>query len=221
MHQRRVLIGGGIGSICLLAVFFGFQRYAADLLQMPTPWLLVALTPLLVGVVAGGYIGKLRASASGFEFETQAALRGAPEEIRKGEQVGVTKEGLGGLADSNDVTAMLAAKEYPQGIVEDLYLLHEASVTVSRTSERRGLFRVRVWLEAYRPSLLDDVERVSYRLYNDEFPRAVVATAARANGFELWLNVYGEFTVVACVQSRGKPAVWLTRYLDLPGRPPE
>jgi hypothetical protein len=148
-------------------------------------------------------------------------LRGAPEAIRKGEQVGVTEEGVGGVAAPDDVRKMLVEKRYSQGIVEDLYLVHESGVTVARTSQRPGLYRVRIWLEAYIPSELDSVERVSYRLYNDEFPEPVVATEARANSFELWLNVYGEFTVVAYAERRGKPSVWLTRYLDLPGRPPE
>jgi hypothetical protein len=37
----------------------------------------------------------------------------------------------------------------------------------------------------------------------------------------LWLNVYGEFPVLAYVERKAKPGVWLTRYLDLPGRPPD
>jgi hypothetical protein len=62
---------------------------------------------------------------------------------------------------------------------------------------------------------------VTYRLYDDFKPRTVVATEAREREFELWLNVYGEFTIIAYAERENGEGLWLTRYLDLPGRPPD
>ncbi|MEH2176846.1 hypothetical protein [Nostoc sp.] len=41
------------------------------------------------------------------------------------------------------------------------------------------------------------------------------------NQFELWLNIWGEFTAIAYIEQKNQEALWLTRYLDLPGCPPK
>jgi uncharacterized integral membrane protein len=69
MRKHGVLIGGAVCSALLLAIFLVLQERAADLLQLPAKWLWVALVPLLVSVVAGGYIVKFKATSSGVEFE--------------------------------------------------------------------------------------------------------------------------------------------------------
>jgi hypothetical protein len=47
----------------------------------------------------------------------------------------------------------------------------------------------------------------------------VYASEEREEGFPILLNVWGEFTIVAIVERRSNPPLFLTRYLDLPGRP--
>ena len=54
---------------------------------------------------------------------------------------------------------------------------------------------------------------------HDSFNDKVIATEARNKSFELWIDIYGEFNLVDYVERKNKPALWLTRYLDLPGRP--
>nr|WP_191756950.1 pYEATS domain-containing protein [Komarekiella delphini-convector] len=44
----------------------------------------------------------------------------------------------------------------------------------------------------------------------------MIATESHQNQFELWLNIWGEFTVIAYVERKNQEALWLTRYLDLP-----
>lgn len=66
--SRRVLVYGAVISALLLAVFIVLQGVAPNLLQMPTQWSLIALVPVLVSVVAGGYVGSFKASATGIEF---------------------------------------------------------------------------------------------------------------------------------------------------------
>ena len=89
------------------------------------------------------------------------------------------------------------------------------------TAESDELEVLSVLVEAYEEKLLAGIRRVTYRLYDDFKPRKVVATEAKAQEFELWLNVYGEFTIVAYAEMENGEGIWLARYLDLPGRPPD
>lgn len=146
---------------------------------------------------------------------------GAPPSIlRTQEAASATAEGKEGIEAPVDIAATLSAKRFPEGIVEDVYLVHQAEVLRERTAKQSGRYRVRVWLESYSGDLRD-ITRVTYRLFDDFRPRTVVATAAREREFELWMNAYGEFTIVAIAERAEGPPIWLTRYLDLPGRPPE
>jgi hypothetical protein len=149
------------------------------------------------------------------------SVEAVPESLKSNRAGVATSEGAAGAGQNPDVTKILAAKQYPDTVCEFIYLVHTATVIRERTPSQKGLYRVRVWVESYDPAVRRNIERVSYRLYNDEFPEPVVATASHANNFELWLNVYGEFSVVAYVERRTDHPFWMVRYLDLPGRPPE
>jgi prokaryotic YEATS domain len=143
-----------------------------------------------------------------------------PAEIRKGEHVGVTAEGIKGAETAPPIEEALQRNDFPPNVVESPYLVHEAQVIRLRTDRTTGLYRVRVSLESDPIDDLKNVKRVTNRLH-PTFPNRVIATEAREKNFELWVNVYGEFTIVAVVEHDGYPALWLTQYLDLPGRPPE
>jgi hypothetical protein len=70
LRKHRVLICGAVGSIFLLAIFLVLQGVATNLLQLPTQWLWVALVPVLVCVVTGGYIQNIHKLKVGlFEVE--------------------------------------------------------------------------------------------------------------------------------------------------------
>jgi hypothetical protein len=147
---------------------------------------------------------------------------GAPpaEITRTSASVGVTAEGIQGSAKTPSIVEALERDALPTNVVESLYLVHEAQVIRPRTGQMAGLYRVRVSLESDPTDELHKVKRVTYRLH-PTFPNRIIATEAREKNFELWLNVYGEFTIIAAVERDGQPPLWLTRYLDLPGRPPE
>jgi len=72
----------------------------------------------------------------------------------------------------------------------------------------------------YKRLLDEQLIRVTYRISHDARPPIISTTSTETN-FDLWLNVYGEFPALAYVERKNKPGVWLTRYLDLPGRPPD
>lgn len=133
-----------------------------------------------------------------------------------------TSEGARGVAAPELVARKLLAKAYPQGVTDAVYLVHAAQLTRPRTAAGTPLYRVRLWVEADKQELLDDIVRITYRLH-ETFPEGqrTVATEARDSSFELWLTIYGEFSVTALAETRSGDPVWLQRYLDLPGRPPD
>jgi YEATS family len=115
---------------------------------------------------------------------------------------------------------VLSYQKYSTGIAEEVYLLHAAEIISPRTENRKGSYQVKVWLEAYADTDFNECEQVVYRLH-ESFNQKVIATEAKNNQFELWLNVWGEFTIIAYVKRKNEDPLWLTRYLDLPGRPPD
>jgi hypothetical protein len=117
-----------------------------------------------------------------------------------------------------ELTVDVINREYKRLIDQQYFLLHAAEITRERTSPRSGRYRVRVWLESYYDISLADIIRVTYRIWDDA-RRPIISTTSEKTNFDLWLTVYGEFPVLAYVERRGKSGVWLTRYLDLPGRP--
>lgn len=118
------------------------------------------------------------------------------------------------------VEELLRQKNYPSNITDQLYLIHATKIVRQRTAARTGLYQVRAWIESENSASLSQIKRVSYRLH-DDFPRQVVSNTVRADNFELWLTAYGEFNLVAYVELKDGSGQWLTRFLDLPGRPPE
>lgn len=65
-----VVVFGVIASIVLLALFLGLQAADSAVLELPSQWLWVSVVPVLVALVTGGFVGKLKAGASGIEFES-------------------------------------------------------------------------------------------------------------------------------------------------------
>jgi len=146
---------------------------------------------------------------------------GAPSAVANQQVDSATSEGTEGVSLSKNLSEeVLNYQQYSKDIAEEVYLLHTAEIVSPRTENRQGTYRVKVWLEAYTDIDFNECEKVVYRLH-ESFNQRVIATEAKNNQFELWLNVWGEFTVIAYVKRKSKEPLWLTRYLDLPGRPPD
>lgn len=103
---------------------------------------------------------------------------------------------------------------------EHLYLTHVAETLRMRTAGAYGLYRIRAKVEADTDDILSEVESVTWRLHETYSPREATTTA-RGDGFALWINSYGEFVIGAHLLMRDGSKLWLDRYLDLPGRPPD
>lgn len=156
---------------------------------------------------------------SPFEAGTLFKLGAPPEFISKEVQT-ATSEGANGINISeNEEEGVLKYWKHSSPIVENIYLVHTAEVVTPRGHKpKSGEYRVRVWLESDQVSDFKKCQRVIYRLH-ETFKPQVIATQAKDKQFELWLNVWGEFTVIAYVERDDGNNLWLTRYLDLPGRP--
>lgn len=143
---------------------------------------------------------------------------GAPPALATQQVNTATTEGIKGIDVSENLNEkVLNYQKYSTGVAEEIFLLHEAEVVRSPIENKRGKYRVRIWLESYPEVDFNEFSQVIYRLH-ETFPQQIIATAANKNQFELWLNVWGEFTVIAYVERKDKESLWLTRYLDLPGR---
>ena len=150
-----------------------------------------------------------------------------PADIRKDTVRATTQEGETGasLADvPQDILERLQADDLNGPIGTYPYLCHSAVEQRPRTTPRSGRYSVRTWVEFDPKAPWDtkEVKRVLYRLHESWAPGdRVIATEAAASDFELWLSIYGEFTLIAVVEKTDGELVWLSRYLDLPGRPPD
>jgi YEATS family len=155
----------------------------------------------------------------GSPIEAGTFKLGVPSAVANQQVNSATSEGTQGASLSEDLSEeVLNCQQYPTGIAEEVYLLHAAEIVSPRTENRKGSYQVKVWLEADTDTDFNECEQVVYRLH-ESFNQRVIATEAKNNQFELWLNVWGEFTIIAYVKRKNKEPLWLTRYLDLPGRP--
>ena len=133
-----------------------------------------------------------------------------------------------GAATSDDNSQPVSAatersieESYKNFVQAGFVLLHQAETLEQRTTPGSGRYRVRVWLESIEGMRsLREVESVTYHIwYNFEQP--VLATTDIKSNFDLWLNVWGEFPVLALLRTKSGEQIELHRHLDLPGRPPD
>jgi hypothetical protein len=191
------------------------------IIQTGLPILFISFLVLLfwkkVQLVIDAVVQRIQAGAplKAGSFE----LGAIPESVRSGKASIATDEGTKGAGTSEDIKTKLLNRNYPVEITDELYLVHATQEARPYRGPRTGWWHVRAYIEAYEDeTLLDEIVRVTYRLH-DTFSEKVIATEARDKAFELWISIYGEFNLIAYVERKGKPALWLTRYLDLPGRP--
>jgi hypothetical protein len=65
---------GALLSTGLLLLFLYLKYCESSVLELPPQWLLVALVPIVVGLVVGGYIRELKAVDYGVDFATDKIL---------------------------------------------------------------------------------------------------------------------------------------------------
>jgi hypothetical protein len=117
-----------------------------------------------------------------------------------------------------DIFEMMNKEDYPSHISKRIFLVHEWKEEPGVVGEYQKWYNVRIWLDAYQDSDLDDCTRVTYRL-DDSFNKRVFASEDRKNFFEIKITIWGEFNVVAYIERSKGDSLIVTRYLDIPGSP--
>ncbi len=119
-----------------------------------------------------------------------------------------------------DDAETLLEEAYTEIVNADYCLLHAVEVIQERTAPRSGRYRIRVWIEEIVSRSLSDIESVTYRVWED-FKQKTFTSRSKESSFDLWMNVYGEFPILALVKFKDGSSIILQRYLDIPGRPPD
>jgi hypothetical protein len=96
----------------------------------------------------------------------------------------------------------------------NLYLVHTARRDRDLDKGELRYFRVRIYLDADDPTVLDEVSEVIYYLH-ETFTEPIRVSRDRQNAFEVRTIVWGEFNVAGTVRFEGGREVTLERYLDI------
>lgn len=181
----------------------------------------IALRQQIVGV-AEAIKANVGSGASVSVGPSAVSIGSPPVAITTGKARSATSEGVGGAANGvpEGLEQALIQRHYPAQFSDEVYLVHAAEVVRWPARVQPGWYRIHIWLEAPTLEQLASYKRVIYRLH-DTFPKKIVATEAAQDQFELWINAYGEFPLVACIERENGQTLWTMRYLDLPWRPPE
>ncbi len=92
---------------------------------------------------------------------------------------------------------------------DEIYVCHHA-----KKAARKEYYRVRIYLDAESPEILDKVEKVVYRLH-PTFRVSERTQTNRTDQFELEIEAWGEFMLYASIYFNGVPRpVELKRYLN-------
>ena len=118
-------------------------------------------------------------------------------------------------------TLVETVREYPS-------FNHHVVPLIERTGNREGWYSVRLFLEfadhvrgvARTPHRrqfgAEHIAAVHYLLHESFSPNRVITVTTRENGFEAWISLTDEFTVIAIVENKHRSRIALSRYLNLP-----
>jgi len=142
--------------------------------------------------------------ASGAEFEAGASG------IKVGAAPKLSEASLTPSAPKRASTEATGAVPKPS----DVYLVHTVRRDSSLDHDDRRFFRIRIYLDADTPNLLDSVTLVTYYLH-ETFKNPVRLVSDRRTLFALQTIAWGEFNVLAVVHFKDGHEVTLERYLNL------
>jgi hypothetical protein len=107
----------------------------------------------------------------------------------------------------------LTIREYPS-------LTHQVG-----PRDAKGARPVRVFLEFYddAPNVASSAHRAEFAegniaavhyVLHESFGKRLLTSTSRKKGFEVWLSIWGEFTIIAVVEHKNGSVIALSRYLD-------
>jgi hypothetical protein len=156
-------------------------------------------------IVAGA---EFEAGATGIRFGAAPKLAEIPSAVKAGEAATVGDTVRTGETPKPD-------KPPPDAPTpDDIYLIHTARRDTKFDKGDAQYYRVRIYLDADDPGMLDDVSAVTYFLH-ETFKEPVRVVRDRQTSFELRTVVWGEFNIAANVLFKDGHELKLQRYLNL------
>lgn len=67
--NSKALTWGILVSVFLLVLFSVLKIINSPILDLQSQWLIISIIPILIGLIVGKYIGKIKAGGDGFEIE--------------------------------------------------------------------------------------------------------------------------------------------------------
>jgi hypothetical protein len=121
---------------------------------------------------------------------------------------------LSGAARAAELKAEGLDPVRPPQLPNTVYLVHEARKK-ARGSEGSESYRVRIFLDADSPDLLNRVVKVVYHLH-PSFEEPVVTKSNRDDAFQLGVNIWGEFNMYAEIHfDDTREPLEIERYINL------
>lgn len=179
----------------------------------------LALFPLAVLVVFAWLVSKHHKHLyAPYDFQDEriwAGLAGPPE--LKKMKTGIATSDTSDVQVEQDIVTRLNV-DYDRMVRFGFIMLHMSTTVRERSAPGNGLFKTRVWIEPFdTKNSLAEIESVTYRVWEDFKPPMVTSTN-NTSSFDLWLQTYGEFPIIAIVKKNGD-LFELIRHMNLPGRP--
>ncbi len=207
MERHKVLLWCVIGAVGLLIGLALLQEFHPAPLALPAQWLWVCLVPVILGIVAGGYITKFKAGDLG-----EAEFRVPVQNLRE-----VSNSGSGNDVAASESWVKERAEEYKRNY--GLVLVH----AYERSKERGQLFDVFVYLARHAKNSakperesLDDVKKVEF--FFGESWKNTIFEVERRSGKPLGIrsHAFGTFLALCRVtfEDPSRAPVLISRYID-------
>ncbi|MDN3205273.1 pYEATS domain-containing protein [Algoriphagus sediminis] len=201
MDKSKTLLIYFISSILTLAILLLFQLKFPALLELETRWIVLAITPIIIGIILTKKVKKI--GAFGFDVEVFPSQR----------------KMTGDEEDKIELIVNLKEKKIPA----DYFFINHTSFLRPEIQEEfqkatkvnRPHYDIRVIINSYYRGALEQVKYVQYYLHKN-YPEPIRIRSNLSNKFCLKEIANGEFVLTAKVYLKEieKPII-LERYITL------
>ncbi|MCG9970521.1 pYEATS domain-containing protein [Christiangramia crocea] len=201
MKRNNISLWYFIASGLLLILLFIIQLKYPEILELETKWLIIALVPLLVGIILKGLVRKVKGFGIELEISPSSKPIGDNEKEEKLEDV------------YRDLKKLPADYYY---INHTSFLRQQKQDEFKkRTKLNRPHYDIRVIIDSYYNCALSRIKYVKYYLHKN-YPEPIQLRSNSKNKFCLKEIAWGEYVIVAKVYMKdiSKPII-LERYITL------
>lgn len=153
-----------------------------------------------------------------FRAGVTMCLAAIAERIRSGAsfEAGPTGIKIGAVQSPPSITALATPIDTRtvDDLPHDVYITHQATRDASLDRRSVQYHRVRIWLDADEPKVLDDVKSVVYHLH-PTFKDPDRTSIDRQSSFQITTAAWGEFNMTAEIFFRSdRPKLVVERYIN-------